>query len=230
MAVHFLFPAGGVGSRFGASQPKQLTNIAGKAVMAWTLEACFETDRKGRAFIGLSTGDRSGHEIAEGFEGLDIFSAGKERFETVLNGLNHMLESVHPFDWVLVHDIARPCVQPVDIQRLIDTVLVTQMGGILCQPITDTVKQASSLQCVPETIDRSTLCAAQTPQCFRIRELRDALAKALADGVNVTDEASAMEHIGQPMNLVVGSSDNIKLTHPEDAALVEFYLKQQGRI
>ncbi|TCS40730.1 IspD/TarI family cytidylyltransferase [Reinekea marinisedimentorum] len=230
MAVHFLFPAGGVGSRFGSDQPKQLTEIAGRAVMAWTLNACFETDRKGRAFIGLSAEDAAGQAIAAGYDELEVFTAGGERFETVLNGLNHMLESVHPFDWVLVHDIARPCVQAIDIQRLIDTVLVTQMGGILCQPITDTVKQASSLQGIPKTIDRSTLCAAQTPQCFRVQELRDALRKALDDGVNVTDEASAIEHISQPMNLVVGSSDNIKLTHPEDAALVEFYLTQQGRI
>jgi 2-C-methyl-D-erythritol 4-phosphate cytidylyltransferase len=230
MAVHFLFPAGGVGSRFGASHAKQLTSIAGRTVMEWTLEACFEADRKGRAFIGLSPDDNQGHIIASRYEMLDTFPAGSERFETVLNGLNYMLESVHPFDWVLVHDIARPCVQAVDIQRLIDTVLVTQMGGILCQPITDTVKQAQSLQAVPKTIDRSTLCAAQTPQCFRVQELRDALDSALAAGVNVTDEASAIEHKNQPMNLIIGSSDNIKLTHPEDAALVEFYLKQQGRI
>ena len=230
MAMHFLFPAGGVGQRFGADQPKQLTSIAGKTVMEWALQACFETDRKGHAFIGLSPNDKQGRQIAEGYQDLSIFSAGSERFETVLNGLNRMLESVHPNDWVLVHDIARPCVRAEDIQRLIDTCLISQVGGLLCQPITDTIKQANSLLTVPKTIDRSTLCAAQTPQCFRVKELRDAIQQADKMGVAITDEASAMELAEQPMNLVVGSSDNVKLTHAEDAALVEFYLKQQGRI
>lgn len=230
MAVHFLFPAGGIGKRFGSEQPKQLTEISGKTVLEWTLEACFETDRKGQAFIGLAPDDTVGQALAARYSELSVYSGGSERFETVLNGLNHMLIQVHPQDWVLVHDIARPCVRATDIQELIDTCLVSQLGGILCSPITDTVKQATSLQCVPETIDRASLCAAQTPQCFRVLELRNAIQASLNDGITITDEASAIEHIGQPMNLIVGSADNIKLTQPEDAALVEFYLKQQGRI
>lgn len=230
MAMHFLFPAGGIGKRFGADKPKQLTQIAGKTVVEWTIESCLEADRKGMAFIGLAPDDIEGRQIVERYSELTVFDAGTERFETVMNGLNFMLQTVHPNDWVLVHDIARPCVQAIDIQRLIDTCLVSQMGGILCQPITDTVKQATSLQCIPKTIDRSTLCAAQTPQCFRVKELRDALEQAINDSVEITDEASAIEYAGTEMNLIVGSSDNIKLTHEEDAALVEFYLKQQGRI
>jgi len=92
------------------------------------------------------------------------------------------------------------------------------------------MKRADDQREVEATVDRSNLWHAYTPQMFRYRLLHDALEQALADGYEVTDEASAIEHAGHRPLLVEGHSDNIKITHPADLPLAEFLLKQQGRL
>ncbi len=122
---------------------------------------------------------------------MQTVTGAEQRSGSVLAGLEHLLSVAAPQDWVLVHDAARPCLQPEDI-RAADNAVVTASGtgGILAEPIVDTVKQASQDSLVVHTLDRASLWRAQTPQMFRLDELHQALARAQARGLAVTDEAS----------------------------------------
>ena len=155
-------------------------------------------------------------------------AGGKTRADSVAAGLNAL--DAAPGDWVLVHDAARPCVPREDIQRLVAGVREAGLGGLLAQPLADTLKRGDRAGRVQSTLDRSFLWRAQTPQMFPVEALRRALARALGDGVRVTDEAAAMERAGHPVQLIEGSAANLKVTYPEDFALAEFWLRRQGRM
>jgi len=155
-------------------------------------------------------------------------SGGRERCDSVLNGLRALATQATAEDWVLVHDAARPCVRPQDIQTLISTCRGDPIGGLLARPVCDTMKQADAEGRVATTIPRANLWHALTPQMFRYGKLLQALEQARQQGLEVTDEAMAMESAGMPARLVEGHADNIKITHPEDLALAAFYLRTQG--
>ncbi|WP_079753132.1 IspD/TarI family cytidylyltransferase, partial [Vibrio parahaemolyticus] len=132
-----------------------------------------------------------------------------------------------PCEWVLVHDAARPCVTLNDIDRLIDVCCAHPTGGILASPVRDTMKRANKENNIDHTVDREALWHALTPQMFKTQQLTRALADALQQGVAITDEASALEWLGETPALVQGSANNIKITQPEDLALAEFYLSRE---
>jgi len=155
---------------------------------------------------------------------------GKERCHSVLNGLNALPESAQADDWVLVHDAARPCVRQHDLRLLVDTLANHAVGGLLGTPAHDTMKKTDAQGVVVETVERNSLWHAYTPQMFRYGLLRAALVKALADGYEVTDESSAIEHAGHRPLMVEGHADNIKITRSEDLPLAEYFLQQQGRL
>ena len=158
---------------------------------------------------------------------IQTVSGAEQRNGSVLAGLDALISHAALHDWVLVHDAARPCLQAHDIMRLIATVTANETGGILAEKMVDTVKQASADARVLRTLDRATLWRAQTPQMFRLDELRKALQQAQAQGLAVTDEASAMEMAGYPVQLVAGSAGNLKVTVPADLPLADWYLQTQ---
>jgi len=160
---------------------------------------------------------------------LTTYVGGAERAQTVLNGLHALETFAASDDWVLVHDAARPCVRHADIDSLLAAVTGHADGGLLALPLSDTVKRADHNGCVEDTVPRSGLWRALTPQVFRLTALRDALESALRAGVDITDEASAMEYSGARPRLVHGHADNIKVTVPEDLALAELFLQEQER-
>ncbi|MFQ3230637.1 2-C-methyl-D-erythritol 4-phosphate cytidylyltransferase [Reinekea sp.] len=230
MTVHVVFPSAGVGSRFGADIPKQFVKIAGRTIMEWTLLAWQNAPIDGLRILVKSKDDAHSNQILKQFDGqFQSVLGGKERSDSVLNALSYLRKHGKADDWVMVHDIARPCVSQSDIQALLNACLKNNQGAILAKPISDTVKQQIAGQVV-STLDRSTLWSALTPQCFKLAQLSDALESALAKGLTITDEASAIEQAGLPVQLIEGSADNIKLTRAEDAELVHFYLKKQKRI
>ncbi|MFQ6712130.1 2-C-methyl-D-erythritol 4-phosphate cytidylyltransferase, partial [Bordetella pertussis] len=124
--------------------------------------------------------------------------------------------------WILVHDAARPGLPAAALARLIDACLDDAVGGLLALPVADTVK--AGRQRVSRTVDRDGLWLAQTPQMFRAGLLRDALARARAAGLAVTDEASAVEAAGHAPRLVAGALRNFKVTWPDDFELMEKWL------
>ncbi|MFH0084386.1 2-C-methyl-D-erythritol 4-phosphate cytidylyltransferase, partial [Pseudomonas aeruginosa] len=119
-------------------------------------------------------------------------------------------------DWVLVHDAARPNLTRGDLDRLLEELAEDPVGGLLAVPARDTLKRSDRDGRVSETIDRSVVWLAYTPQMFRLGALHRALADALVAGVAITDEASAMEWAGYAPKLVEGRADNLKITTPED--------------
>jgi 2-C-methyl-D-erythritol 4-phosphate cytidylyltransferase len=128
---------------------------------------------------------------------------------------------------VLVHDAARPCLRAADVDALIDTLAPGSDGGLLGVPVSDTMKRTRPDGEITETVDRNHLWHAQTPQMFRLGQLRSALEQALLQDILVTDEAAAMELAGYHPRVVRGHADNIKITVPEDLALAAFYLGQR---
>jgi 2-C-methyl-D-erythritol 4-phosphate cytidylyltransferase len=146
-------------------------------------------------------------------------SGGKERSNSVRSGLAALSGRARADDWVLVHDAARPCVARQDVDKLLDRVRSHRIGGLLAAPAADTLKRGSSDKDVLETVDRSSLWRALTPQMFRYRPLCEALDRAQAGGHVPTDEAQAFEWMGERPLLVEGSTTNIKITSADDLVI-----------
>lgn len=218
-------PAAGSGSRMDASLPKQYLQLAGSTVIEHSLRVLLACDRLAGVVVALQPGDSRA-------EGLPVFrearvlrvTGGEQRSDSVQAALAALLTRGEPGDWVLVHDAARPCLQADELARLIERVTSSGTGGLLAEPIVDTVKQASAAGLVSRTLDRSGLWRAQTPQMFRLGQLHAALACAHEQGLTITDEASAMELAGHPVQLVPGSARNLKITRPGDLPLAAWYL------
>src|SRR3569833_1180708 len=144
---------------------------------------------------------------------------GGERSNSVRNGLRALAGRAADDDWVLVHDAARPCVSRQDVDRLLDRVQTHDVGGILAAPAADTLKRAGENKEIIQTIDRTSLWRALTPQMFRYARLCEALDRAHGDGRTPTDEAQALEWIGERPLVVEGSTTNLKITRADDLVI-----------
>ncbi|SCK20524.1 2-C-methyl-D-erythritol 4-phosphate cytidylyltransferase [Vogesella sp. LIG4] len=211
-----LVPAAGHGSRFGSATPKQYLDIGGQPLLAHTLAVLAANPDIDLVAVVISPGD-------EWFAGFDwplpklrvLRVGGASRAESVANGLAALAPAAD--DWVLVHDAARCCLSPQALARLIAEIGDDAVGGILAQPVADTVKQGDASARIAATVPRDGLWLAQTPQMFRAGLLASALADAANPGI--TDEASAIELLGHAPRLVVGEAQNFKVTWPGDLAL-----------
>lgn len=221
-----VLPAAGTGSRMAAGLPKQYLQVAGATLLEHSLHALLACERIAGIVVALHPEDTRAAQLPVFRDArVQTVVGAQARSGSVLAGLDALCARAAPQDWVLVHDAARPCLQTSDIARLIDAVTAANTGGILAEPIVDTVKQASQDARVVRTLDRATLWRAQTPQMFRLDELRQALRAAVEQGLAVTDEASAMELAGHPVQLVVGPPGNLKVTVPADLPLANWYLQ-----
>jgi 2-C-methyl-D-erythritol 4-phosphate cytidylyltransferase len=228
MNAWFITPAAGVGRRFGGLVPKQYATIAGKTIVEHTLERLVALNPQG-IVVPLSADDPWWGQLAIRHHALiHTVSGGAERADSVANALAYLDNRLAVDAWVLVHDIARPCVRGVEIQAMWAALETSAVGGILAAPVSDTLKVVDGAGAIVATQDRRQLWAAMTPQMFRFGLLQDALAEAQAQGVVVTDEAMAMELAGHRPQVVAGSRDNIKITQPEDIAIAETILRWQA--
>jgi 2-C-methyl-D-erythritol 4-phosphate cytidylyltransferase len=226
--IFSLIPCGGVGSRAGEGLPKQYRPIAGRPMVAHTLQAFAQVDAIAQTLLVIAPDDAMAETLsAWPFATLSIANcAGSTRAETVLNGLNALLaQGAQPRDWVLVHDAARCLITPEQIRSVIAACQDDAVGGLMALPLPDTLKQENQGR-VGATVDRAGKWLAQTPQMFRIGVLISALQQAVGA---VTDEASAIERAGLAPKLVRGSAQNFKVTYPEDFALAEALLQARMR-
>lgn len=218
-----ILPAAGIGSRMRADKPKQYLKILDKTILEHTLTVMLTHSAVTQIILAVNRDDPYIANIALiGHPKIQTIIGGETRAESVFNGLKVIDEKN---TWVLVHDAARPCLTHSDIDKLL--AVNDDQGAILAIPVTDTIKRATADQQILQTEDRTQLWQAQTPQFFRANLLKHALMQAFRQKVNVTDEASAMELAGFRPHLVVGRSDNLKVTRPEDLALAEFYLSKR---
>jgi 2-C-methyl-D-erythritol 4-phosphate cytidylyltransferase len=236
-----IVPAAGSGSRMGIARPKQyLPLYDGKPILQHTLER-LNLSRIMGIVVCVAENDPYWKTIELPRKVIQM-KGGQERCHSVLNGLKALQQQAdaQPEDWVLVHDAARPCVRPADIEKLMTQLADHPIGGLLAVPVRDTLKRAQATAQnthpfwgekgleVIETINRESLWHALTPQMFRLQALTEALQNVLNRGELVTDDAQAMEKMGHQPVLIEGHVDNIKITHPQDLSLAELYLQEQN--
>ena len=216
-------PAAGTGSRAGTAQPKQYEPLGGGLLIHHTLAALAAVQRLSSILVVVAPGDA---RLQSGERFRVSACGGATRAESVANGLADLkAHGAGDDDWVLVHDAARCLVTPAQIDRLIDACQGDEVGGLLAQPLADTLKEEEGGR-VARTLARDRKWLAQTPQMFRLALLRRALEHA---GDAVTDEASAVEAIGLRPRLVAGSPHNFKVTWPEDFSLAEAVLRSRTK-
>ncbi len=238
-----ILPAAGIGSRMQADRPKQYLELTinghKKTVIEHTLDNVLTYAAFYKVVLVVTKGDPYWQNISQA-RGYDkdprilVIDGGSERCYSVLNGLLGINELIADDNgktepWVAVHDVARPCLTHGDLDKLFQALEHYSDGGILATPVRDTMKRGamsgeSTSSNIEHTVDRDQLWHALTPQMFPLNSLLNNLQKALNEGFEVTDEASAMEFAGAKPKLVSGRSDNLKITRPEDLKLAEFYL------
>jgi 2-C-methyl-D-erythritol 4-phosphate cytidylyltransferase / 2-C-methyl-D-erythritol 2,4-cyclodiphosphate synthase len=240
--VWAIVPAAGRGTRFAASAdspPKQYAPLLGATVLQWSLRALLAEPRVHAVVVAVAPDDAHWPGIAAQLNHPKLLTTtgGAGRQDTVLNGLDFLSERAAADDWILVHDAARPCLNPTDLSALLDAVGAAEPGGaaqraagaassagaVLAVPIVDTVKRELAQHVA--TVDRRGLWRALTPQIFAFAVLRHALKEAALAGVAVTDEAQAVERMGLQPALVQGSPFNVKVTGVSDLDLAEKILK-----
>ena len=221
--VHAIVAGGGSGTRFGRAKwdaPLGRGRMVDYAMRP--LAMCHPAVRSITLLLPESAldGDPPPLPAEVVFQGLP---GGATRADTVLRGLEAVRRHAGGDAWVLVHDVARPCVWRSDVEKLLRE--TDAQGGLLAVPVADSVKRAEEGR-VAVSEERTGLWRAQTPQLFELAALARCLRQALDDGVEVTDESRAMEHGGYRPHLVAGREDNIKVTWPEDLARAESILQQ----
>jgi 2-C-methyl-D-erythritol 4-phosphate cytidylyltransferase len=218
-----VIPAAGIGSRMQADRPKQYLLLAGKTIIEHTLDCFLDHAGLQGLVVSLAAGDPYWRKLGCANDPrVRRADGGAERADSVLAGLIRLSElGARKDDWVLVHDAARPNLSRADLDKLLVELMDDPVGGLLAAPARDTLKRADPEGRVQETIDRSVIWQAFTPQMFHLGALRDALAGALAAGAAITDEASALEWAGHSPRLIEGRADNLKVTRPEDLQWLE---------
>lgn len=222
-----LVPAGGAGRRFGGSIPKQYAMLGAKTVLEYSVEALLADPRVEKVFVVVASDDSTALALFRGNSQVTCLPlGGQERVNSVLNGLNHLLENllVGETDWVLVHDAARPGLSAAALKSLIDQGSEHIAGALLAVPVADTLKKTSLAQegevIAQHTVPRDHLWAAQTPQMFRAQALSMAISECLYKGAQLTDDASAIETLGIGPLIVPGHVENMKITQAEDLRTV----------
>jgi len=241
MKYWFIVPAAGSGSRFGGERPKQYAPLAGSTVIEHTLERLLELEAQALVLsINPDDGCWQSLDISKHPQ-IRTCAGGAERADSVYLALQSIADEADEMDWVLVHDVARPCVRVADIRLLIETLPAHPVGGLLATPVSATLKRVGSTQystvtkmktagAVLETVSREHLWAAATPQMFRYGLLEKALRGCRDAGISPTDEAGAIERFGLQAEIIEGHSDNLKITHKADLALAEAILAYQQQL
>jgi 2-C-methyl-D-erythritol 4-phosphate cytidylyltransferase len=227
MRVVALLLAAGRGERFGHALPKAFVPLAGRPLMVHALDALAAAPAMERvvpvvAEAELARFRRLVAELPPQPKLAEPVLGGIERQDSVRAGV----EALPPeTEIVAVHDAARALLRPEAVSRVV-AVARREGAAILAIPVRDTIKRVAGSRIV-ETPARAECWAAQTPQVFRVEILREALAKAAADGHLGTDDAELVERLGVPVQVVEGDPDNFKLTQPADLALAERMLQER---
>ncbi|AFY74091.1 2-C-methyl-D-erythritol 4-phosphate cytidylyltransferase [Synechococcus sp. PCC 7502] len=222
-----LIPAAGSGRRMGSDRNKLLLPLLGKPILQWTLEAAISTSAI--SWIGVIGQPYDFPAFREIFAKLNsekiiiLIQGGDTRQASVFNGLNALPANS---EYVLIHDGAR-CLATPDLFTRCAEALQTYLGLIAAIQVKDTIKVVND-GIVQSTPDRNYLWAAQTPQGFAVKELKQAHFQAQTLNWAVTDDAALFEKIGLPVQIVMGEETNLKITTPQDLAIAEFILKQRS--
>ena len=223
MGAGAIIVAAGSGERLGYGMPKALVRAAGRPLVAWSASAIAGARGVDALVIVAPPDDERGVAAALG-EALRIHAivpGGSSRQRSVAAGI---LALPHDVDAILVHDAARPLITSAMVEAVLAG-LETHEGAIAAAPVADTLKRATTGDQIAETVDRSGLWGAQTPQAFRADVIRRVFDDADDDELDLaTDCAGMAERRGIAVRLVDTGLPNMKVTVPADLVLVEALL------
>jgi 2-C-methyl-D-erythritol 4-phosphate cytidylyltransferase len=230
-----ILPASGLGTRMGADTPKQFLELAGTPIVIHSLRRIASCPLVTDIIVATRADVLESLQSTIRAEKLNQFvrvvRGGDSRQDSVAQALREVPADT---EIVLVHDAVRPFVTVEQITRVIEEARKCQ-AAILGIPAMDTVKEVKRAS-LPEdvalitgTIPRERVVLAQTPQAFNAKLLKEAFARAEADGVNASDEAGLVERLGHDVHVVLGSERNIKITRPSDMELARFYLELERK-
>ncbi|MCU4676907.1 2-C-methyl-D-erythritol 4-phosphate cytidylyltransferase [Catenovulum sp. 2E275] len=226
-----IIPAAGVGKRMQANIPKQYLTINQISILEHTIRKLSQITNITQIVVVVSESDPFIKQLQTQLPAqVKLVTGGAERVYSVLAGLRSL--DSERFQWCLVHDAARPCVLAEDIEKLIQSCLSCNVGGILATQVRDTMKRQlvnphHNVAVIEKTENRDGLWHALTPQMFKTHELIAAIELGLAENKAITDEASAMELTNAEIRLIEGDASNIKITRASDLALAEYFLNRE---
>ena len=221
--------AAGSSNRFGRKEKKVFANVEGRAMFLRSLERFSESTSVKQIILAVSPEDEERVKLKWGanlsFFGVKVCLGGKERFETVANALKHVRDDI---DLVAVHDAARCCITDQWIADVIAKAAETGAAMLAC-PVTATIKKVVE-GVITQTVDRTQLWEAQTPQVFDRKLLAEAYANlANLDSSKISDDAALVEAIGHKVHVVESDTSNWKVTYSADTAVAEAIIKSRPR-
>lgn len=221
-----IIPAAGAGTRLGCDGPKALVPLAGRPMLARTLERFRDAGLLNHAIIVAAAEHLAALEActAESFPGyrLQFVLGGAERQDSVGNGLAALDPDT---EIVAIHDAARPF---VPVQAILASVRAAEAvgGATVAIRCIDTILEGDDGAFLQSTPDRRRMWACQTPQTFQVSALREAYARAQADGFLGTDDATVVRRAGTAVQLIEGSAYNLKVTTPADLTIAELLIRE----
>ena len=222
-----IIPAAGIGKRMGLSMPKQCYELGGKPILAHTLQRIGQAGSIGSIILVVPSDHKDWAErLVQEYQlakVTQVIAGGEHRQDSVQAGLAALPDNV---ELVLVHDGVRPFVPLAVIENCLAE---AQRSGaaMVAVPVKDTLKAVSSDKIIEQTVDRSGVWQAQTPQAAKVSLLKKAYEEAAKQKDFIaTDEAALLERINIPVKVVEGSEKNIKITRPEDLILAKAILME----
>lgn len=227
-----IIAAAGAGIRMGHPTPKPYLQLAGKPILARTLEVFEKAPEIQEVSVVVHPDelDYCQEQVISPFgfkKVLRLVPGGKERQDSVYHALK-ALQNEDELEIVLVHDGVRPFVTPDQIHRVIEGAR-RHGAAVLGLPAQDTLKKVTSQGLVRQTLDRRDIWQIQTPQAFQAPLLWRAFMEAYSRNFYGTDEASLLEELHLPVVVIPGSPVNLKITTPEDLELAEAILPLMRR-
>lgn len=220
-----IIAASGNSTRMGMSVSKQLLELNGKPTIEHTLSAFEQSDVIDEIIVVCRECDIENIKvIANKFAKVkEVTVGGDTRAQSVKNGVNAASANAQFF---AIHDGARPLIKTDDIKQVVERAYVTK-AATLGTPVTDTVKVIDCDNIIVETPVRDTLRAVQTPQVFERKLYLRAIKNCVKNNLSVTDDCSMVEALGERVEIVTGSSENIKLTTKTDLLIAQAILSQR---
>ena len=218
-----VIPAAGIGHRFGEKKPKQYAQLNALSVIENTVNELLKSKLIDKLIIVISEGDS--YIKNQNFyknKTIQFINGGSSRAESVNNALNH--ECANGYDYVLVHDAARPNFSYTIISKLLENLMESKSSGSFPYiPISESLRSKEL-----GTVDKNEYFLAQTPQVCRFNDLKQSLQLCISDGVNVPDESFALEYSGFNVSRILGSRSNIKITYKDDLKLLSKFNTRTG--
>jgi 2-C-methyl-D-erythritol 4-phosphate cytidylyltransferase len=225
-----ILPAAGLGTRMGAETPKQFLELDGVPIAVLSVRRIASCPLVTQIIVATRQDGLEARLRQEKFkQPVQVIKGGDSRQESVAAALKLVSNDT---ELVLVHDAVRPFISIEHISRVIEEARHCK-AAIVGIPAMDTVKEVKraslpeDVALITNTVPRERIVLAQTPQVFETRLLKEAFARAEADGVSASDEAGLVERLGHDVHVIHGSERNIKITKPSDMDLARFYLQTE---